>query len=574
MPLKGFISESDLNTIKVDKDNTELIYTDANAGDSKELVLNPESSYVFSLSGHNNENYTLDMSTLPRIEGVIHKRPVNIDFYPILKVYDGNCDVPNYQLRYYFQNTASSQSGMIYGTGSTRNVMSIDYNKLTKQNKNRYYIDITDGGIGYKIGDTFTLHGNRVTANVSSPLVYVDEVDEYGTVTKASIQFDSVGFYDEPFCADNVVEFVDGKYRGDSIPIEYTSGVSDKFYPNVEQRLDNNEGWYTFGLEHTNKDNEGAGLKIHIPFISKAVQLYDESLDITAAIRCDFGHVKLSTSTKVKFENPNVTTSLVPLLISNYSLNGADDVHNNYEIENIYGYGMIVKRPLVLAVEPESRIYNGSREISCKVKIISGMIENDDVTITSNVIATLVNKNASSNCEVMRESIVPSISGINANNYIFEIGTISPVVIYKREVQCIISDISFIRSTKEFQIIYSISNRIVGDDVRLDLNELKLNYTNKQSGKELSLDLALTASQYDGNIKQYTTDGEIDSTGVYRYKETGVYSIDVEQSTQDVELIDNDVISVTGLKLIGNNAENYELINLQTECNIHIKNIH
>lgn len=564
MPLTGFITDTDLNTIKIDENNVRLLYVDKNVGQNKELIPDPKSGYNFELTGLGSENYVLDISSLPTIQGDILQRPVAIDFYPVIKVYDGTVTVPHEQLRYTFQNTSDTQSGMVYGSDENRPVLTIDKSKP---------IEIIDGGIHYTRGLSFQLSGNTAPHS-SSAMLTITSVSSTGSVTGIIWGSDNYDYYDEVIDPNLSLIVVDGHRRGDTFSITLPSGASLTYNPEENKQLNNSDGIHTMSLIPAT-DTVGAGLKLKVYFKRENRVIASNPVPSNNVVASDFGKVQVSTN--AVYSSANASDKLIPLIFSNYILTGpeSDITHDNYKIQSISGWGMILRKPIIVNVTPISRVYDGTRNIQCQIAISDGPIGNDDVKLQlSEITAQLVSKDVNNSQSVINASIEIPLVGIDASNYTMKIGDVNTVKITKRDVACEISSITFVHHTGEFQIVYNLTNVIGGDDVNIDTSRLTIEHTDKK-GNAAQFDIMLDNQHYNSNIHWVTAGSYTENDGIVHTPETGEYYI-TATATNGIShnIYDGDRITIKNIQLAGSDATNYNLTTTEASTLVSLLNIH
>ena len=131
--LTNFIG-NDNELISVTLGNLDLKYIDKNSGNDKELIIDTSiASHYFELEGTKTNCYRISRDDIPEIKSDIIRRPLNVIFDSVEKIYDGTNDITSKvkQQKYndgYYYHTNDEEYNDFSGNGlvkeiSERNVM-------------------------------------------------------------------------------------------------------------------------------------------------------------------------------------------------------------------------------------------------------------------------------------------------------------------------------------------------------------------------------------------------------------------------------------------------------------------
>lgn len=567
MQLTGFLTTEDLNTIIVEKGNVELEYTTPTAGMNKEIkfvhternIINndmPEFNSTdrtfFKLSGAGSENYELDQDSLPRMQGTILKRPINVSFYPVSKVYDGTTTLDKTELMYKFTPTSSSASGLVYGTSKYRTTYNLDSS-----------YEITNGGKGYKVGDILSLNftempvdgmpnENSLNAGVPSYAqfeVKITAVDNNGAVTKLQI------LGQDPFISPVAYSYTESNDEFRYV-LKFNHG-SDVYYDFIgPHRTD--YSWQLiekYSILKSNSAVQGRGLNFTLTINVTPYTLSSTDTAISHFTPSDVDKVTISCN-DVAYSSKAVTNKLMPLVFTKPVLQGghSGDVSNCYELKNISGWGIITPRVLTVSCEFKNKVYDGTTSITPINIRYDNVVPGDSVymsTVDNAFYAPSKNCGTHVICDPNKFGI--QLSGVDRTNYIAQFnGNLPSVTITKRAVNVTVKFIRLILSTGKFEIAYSIHNTISLDDIRVDLTQGKIELSN---GTTLST-IFLSETDYDITELRYT-------------RQTGRNDKITLQITTDnntvTEVMNGEKVKITGINIIGTDANNYELQNSYCE---------
>ena len=567
MQLTGFLTTEDLNTIIVEKGNVELEYTTPTAGVNKEIkfvhterdIINndmPEFNSTdrtfFKLSGAESENYELDQDSLPRMQGTILKRPINVSFYPVSKVYDGTTTLDKNELMYAFTPTSSSASGLVYGTSKYRTIYNLDSS-----------YEITNGGKGYKVGDILSLNftempvdgmpnENSLDAGFPSYAqfeVKITAVDGDGAVTRLQV------LGQDSFISPVAYSYTESNEEFRYI-LKFNHG-SDVYYDFIgPYRTD--YSWQLiekYSILKSKSVIQGRGLNFTLTVNVQPYTLDCTDTAISHFTPSDIDKVTVNCN-NVTYSTKNVTNKLMPLIFTRPKLQGghSGDVSDCYELQNISGWGIITPRVLTVSCNFASKVYDGTTNITPINIQYDNVVSGDSVymNIADNAFySTSKNVGTYVICDPNKFGI--QLSGVDRTNYIAQFTSNLPsVTITKRHVNVDVKFIRLILSTGKFEIAYSINNIISLDDVRADITQGKIELPN---GTTLST-LFLSEEDYDVTKLQYT-------------RQTGRNDRIRLQITTDndtiTEVTNGEKVKITGINIIGTDTNNYELQNSYCE---------
>lgn len=552
MPLKGFISENDLNTIKVSNHNVEMVYDTSNANKNKPLHKAANNAYDFSLEGSNSSNYVLDTDSIPEVVSDVSPRPFNIEISPIYKTYDGTTLVnKNQGLCYHMENINGVDSGIIYGTKSTQTCLIVDVDKLPSGTQPQCAVNnkvrLQSNGYGYKQGEIFDVYAHYINNTVDNTYhVMIDEVDKEGRVISATIYAQNQPGVCELPLSDNTILLSDMRTIWNEYQDDFTH---ERYKVDFGEFINNKDFTEYFGLVPSNSGSKGAGLGIVVPVRLQSIKVREDSTDMEAGVDCDFGDVNIDSSRiDIQFSSKDVSTDMLPMSIQNVSLAGIKAP--NYIVNEIYSRGIIIPRPLLVEITAQDKVYDGTTNIICSSKILKEQIPGDDISINE-VFGQFEDKNVSNSVGIDNTTAKVTLKGLDAKNYRVCIRNIQKYKILPKQLQCKFEPVVFNRSSKQFELRYTIQGIVSGDNIRIDLSKIKLKVGNR---------VIPATFEYDGNIKHELQDSFINSnTGLTEYVESGIYAITI-QGSEAIEFRNNDSVTIENVVLENTeDALNYKL---------------
>ncbi len=501
MSLKGFLNSSDINTIKLDKNNTKIRYASPEAGKDVECVIsdiNSESNNTFTIGGEGAENYELDTSYIPKITSNIHKRPIIAKLYNVVKEYDGTDSVPSQLICWELLPTDSSESGIVEGTSTS--AQDGGFAELTK-------IRVVDGGEGYEIGDTFAILFNskryqqhyqhevnpelgnflqfkatKLKSDFSNGIAEVAIVPS-GTPNAYTIQTD----LDHPDDTSMSIYVADPCY-GIRLDCPTQTQVIKRYKQYQSPDTLYETGWSiiplfnrkTTSTDLTIRQDPGGAIfelqfKIH-PNVS--------SSDVPTKIPSDRDLVNIS-SPDISFPDKNVTTNLVPLNIKMPALTGYQKA--NYELTGCSGYGVITPKIIHnLTFVPHKKEYDGTCCLNCSIYTDDKLVDGDDIqfvvdskviyqkTPVSNVVDYHYSgDNYLTSVEYRRLLRAIELTGEDAKNYRIirpqitidnSLLEITPRPVYINNLKLVVD-----AYTKNWEITYELNNVLSQDSVDINL---------------------------------------------------------------------------------------------------------
>lgn len=570
MNLRGFLSDEDVNTIKLTKGNIILEYEDANVGENKQLNLDPRHiETFFELEGKGSQNYVLDKKSLLdannalRIRSSILPRPINVRFYSVAKEYDGTSDFDRNLLRYQIMSTSQSESGLILGSDNIvpyLRTVSAECSNLS----------------GYDDGDAFAILGHEpmrenqkegydvtknptITINVASDKNHKDTVlschEEYVCQTTFPVAHEGDDFY---FHA-NDFGYVDDKMKGNvsdnnSECVEHISPNIVKTNPSRSYEQDDKNTHYT----------EHSYMKAII-HQTLELQEFNNASNPTGKrfTASDVGKVLIDTS-GASLSNKNVTNGFQELQYHNIALvpGPLGDVSKNYTINHVTGHGLIYPRYLDLKITAHSKVYDGTNKLSydcyfpnriVSEEEVSAVIPGDEVYVEDSIkIAQWTSKNVGATPEYTAIGN-PQLSGKDSTNYVvnnhlgdYSFTNLTEVSITPREITASLTELRVVRDYSKFEINYYLYNTISGDDVALDFS----NVTITTVSDKVIPEFFIGTDAINKNMITWTDSGN---------------EIIVNTENELITLNDSQLVTISGLCLTGGDKENYTLTNTSIE---------
>lgn len=439
--LTNFIGEDD-QMIELAMDNVDLRYEDKNAGLSKIVNIDQTiTSHFFNLEGIHSEYYRIDRKTLPVIRGDILRRPINILFNGVEKVYDGdfNISLPLRALQYndgYSFNTIHNSDLSYSNTGFVKGSFEILYanNTIFKQNdivgpiiKNKdtnlqyfdYFINSNDVKFNsFEItidnDEGYTLDNGEI---IMSSISKKEQQLEHAKIEKSEIlnmvtNKDKVGLYYSIYTStlgknEKLYGIAYNGYRNISGDIEVeTYELMDNDINNTENMKIALENWlksidhkiYKLYLQNDkdgnthliflyNKDVTEYSVKSNITIKYK----YKNNLNSNIHVFRDSDENKVYATFDSAYLNSKYTsTEWKPIIIKDLKLTSGTlgDESKNYIISGYSAYGRIVPRGVIPHITCLNKVYDGTSYVPFSLDNsndnyngLENSIINDDVYI-------------------------------------------------------------------------------------------------------------------------------------------------------------------------------------------------
>ena len=515
MALKGFLNSSDINTIKLDKNNTKIRYASPEAGKDVECVIsniNSESNNTFTIEGEGAENYELDTSYMPKIISNIHKRPLVAKLYNVVKEYDGTDSVPSQFVCWELLPTDSSESGIVEGTSES--AQDGGFAKLIG-------IQVINGGTGYRNGDTFaiTLNPKRYQQHYqheTNPeqinfLTFKASISKYDYPKIRSVVFSSSS-NDPVFTLQNMQSSEDSSYvhirvvdpccRVKTTRPHHSSSVDNyNMYESSECIYDSgyaimplfNRGSSDLYSNTNNIDPGGAVFELTFK-----LEPNKYSKDIPSRIASDRGLVNIefqSIDKDITFPDKNVTPVLTPLVIKMPQLTGYQK--ENYQLVNCTGFGLILPKIIyTIVLTPLEKEYDGTCCLLSNVSTNDKLVEGDDIQFVPN--SEIVYQKSPISTETTYPYPFPGywsedfermirtieLTGEDAKNYRIirpeitidnSLLKITPRPVYISNLKLVINAAIPSGYASQWEIVYELNNMLSQDDVKVELSPLKIN---------------------------------------------------------------------------------------------------
>ena len=443
--LTNFIANDD-QMIELKMDNVYLAYHNKNAGMSKEVYIDKTiTNHFFNLEGINSQYYRIDRNEVPKIYGDIIRRPINVTFNGVEKIYDGdpNISIQLKELQFddgYTFNTIQdkhmsySNTGFLRGSYENLYIKTIAY----KQNDivgpiNEFYNKETNETIYYS---DYIINSDNI--NFDSFEIFIDN-DEGKTMSNGDIIIESIAkkeekLIDAKITKSKMLHLLDSKKETGVYYTIYKSTLNqvEKLYGIAYYGYENSFGGInieTFELIDGDVNNLEK-MKIKLENWLKAidhkiykVKLYVDELNAThliflynsdklsytvnseIAIKYKYKNkLNVNTATfknadtnkvfvkfdSAYFDNKNVSTEWKPIAVKDLQLTGGinGDESKNYVISSYSAYGRITKRGVIPHITCLDKIYDGTSYVPFNLDSseefyngIENTISGDDVYI-------------------------------------------------------------------------------------------------------------------------------------------------------------------------------------------------
>lgn len=536
MPFDGILKSTELNTIIVDTNNSEIRCKSPDAGNfiQCELVNHSDrANNSLTLSGEGSENYEIDSTTIPELLCNILKRPVQARFYNVFKEYDGTDELEPEMLVYDLLPTADKESGIVEGSNSN---VADGYCYPT-------YIEIVDGGYNYGNASTdrYTCPTFILKLKLKSddgmnhlfedgfyamlwPRINQNTYDEYGGIRKNSQTYISMG--------GNVGYVIDRRDDATKAGIRYTSQPlmnpegSSEFYlivkdptntaidrpthhktyksangqtasKSYKRDIEENLEMWPLTWNIRNSQLNGGGLVLRIKFkIVMPTSSNSDSRSYPEYIPSDRFKVWINNpSTPIKFASSNPSDEMLPLNFpSTLSLGGP--VSNNYNLVNVSGFGRITKRIISeILITPQRKVYDGTDIVNCKITG-NRILESDDVRFEDSL--NLITISPITGTTYIKDFEKLQLVGEDAYKYVVSQDLSKPTTLptsvswnwdeyrlIKRQVSLELYEviISVINGKCQFYWSYNINNIVDIDDISIDFDTLLVTLDNGKKVK-------------------------------------------------------------------------------------------
>ena len=579
MPFKGLVNPEEKNTIHLSSNgNIRLAYTTPNAGKNIDMIIDdPTIHKPFELEGEGSENYELDESSIPPIQGTILPRPVNVKFYPICKVYDGTTDIRGTKnssyLLYTFESTGEENSGIIQGTGSQRKLRRLHFSisGYTRIPNAMYIIDLP---VYKKIDDRTPVY---LLAN-DLPYNYNDHITYYGdlhALTPGKYEFNGSSAFSVDYSIDSVpYNVLDSKYTFTNWIYNPTNAVPTLIRATSKSPLNGRLNLQVIidtyqSITAASQTATPVG-KVYVESDIDKVTVYADSMELT-------------TKDVTNKPNPIIFTGL------RLAKGLGGDKSSNYKINeliNAYCY-IIPKRIGITITQDATKIYDGTTDIGYSAEL-TGIVEGDDIKISENSAPIIKLNSAKVGSRTIQRNLLPELSGKDAKNYTLDWIKLADArkktaTITARPVWCKCSAVRWLRSQHKLEFMLTLENVIDGDDVKL-CSEWDDDWFNFVSERGAFVGI-VTSDQYrfDYDIHSSTYYVECDESSLSFSLLSDASDVSIEIEAYDPEYTDKTKFTVRNgelwstmlIELTGKDASNYELQNTQlTNIPITIVDIH
>lgn len=438
--LTNFIADDDLK-IGLHVGSADLEYETKSAGLEKNILINTEvDSHYFKLVGENANLYRISKDNIPKIEGAIVKRPLNVLFDYVEKIYDGTTDITS-ELR-----------------------------KL-KLDNGYYLTDIHNEQFDY--GNSGLVRGMRERKATSKVIFKQNEViTDYITIdtqnvdlSTACLIIDGIECYSLPF-SDDAAQLV---FENDELSEIFETIVLQKTDGRTELRV-------------ISRDDCPYLYKVKKHVIIKYNYIVDTDSSYCTYANSDVGTIQVDFE-KAFFATKDVTdtTQLIALNDIKFMGDVLGDTSNNYQIANYIATGKILKRTIYPHIVFFDKTYDGSSMIQFTVDMLENKILYDDVYIHNTY-----DRASDDECMTTTKCMVDSpdvgenkpvtiksmcLEGKDAKNY--KLGDVVSnfiVNISKRRIKIVINKLRLIRATRLWEIDYTIVDAVNSDNLSLVYN--------------------------------------------------------------------------------------------------------
>ena len=512
--LTNFIG-NDNELISVTLGNSDLKYADKHSGNDKEVLIDTSIlSHYFELEGTKTNCYRISRDNIPKIKSDIIRRPLNVIFDSVEKIYDGTNDITSKvkQLRYndgYYYHTNDEEYNDFSGNGfvkeiSERNVMETNIYKSNDIVLEKYMLNtqpiifstfkmIFDGYEGYALSNDdgteaqiiFDIpepikitHKSRINDilnedNQEEGLYYYinRQIDLNNQEHKTFIAIDNRGCYDED--GNLIINPLTQEFNTEQECINWLVALYHKILNINLFKDDKNETNIVFEYLPNESDYiVKNAIYIQYDYINKT-----DKTGKYVHVSSDEGKLNVDFS-KAYFNHKDVTTEIQPIAINDLKFVGGElgDESSNYQICDYTITGKILPRNINVSVNCIDKIYDGTNKIEFDKNSISfeNTIDGDDINV-DNISFIVENSNVEDNKLAILKSI--NLVGNNSNNYI--LGNVlgdHVVNISKKSIKIEVSKIRLIRSKKLWEIDYKFidcdTNKelTIPDDLDISIN--------------------------------------------------------------------------------------------------------
>lgn len=553
MGLKGFLTESDLNNIKLKTNNLKLEYETKESSENIPLKIvedetiqyQPEAGfkvsddYYFTLTGTGSQNYVISRDSYPKLVSSIIPRSINVVFNNIIKEYDGTTSInPNINHLYYnITPTSNEHSGLVLGNKSVKYSLSLESSYI--DNSRNVTLDYQEGDLFYAHLESYSYDQKLPEFKLIEDETFIFKLT-YNDAKIMSIPYN----YDESTGLFSL-----------SLPDTKRFPISDKSNPNGnnDNYVNYPEGNQNYSL--TSTSDKGQGLTVVTSW--KVSEVKEDGDNTSDKYFVDSDFLKFLVECEdIQYSTKDVTTGMRPLIFSSAQLKPGPrgDCTNNYKINNITGFGKIVPRTVVISFDVINKIYDGTTKAEITNLSYYNIIEGDEVILSNDF--EFLHSNVG---EQYLSIITPKLTGKDSKNYL---GIIRNQGRYKanitpKSVNITINYVRISRHNNEFQISYLVDGMISGDDVHLDLSESQITIKLENGSTTTYSDVFLN-DWFTYNNSVITWNTSYDKIKLTR-------KVDGDTST----IIEGDLVNLSNLKLSGKDAYNYNLENTTAKTRIY-----
>lgn len=451
--LTNFIADDDLK-ISLDIGNADLKYETKSAGLDKEVLIDTSiDSHFFKLIGENSKLYRISKDNIPKIHGDIIKRPLNVTYDYVEKIYDGTTDISN-EIRklklddgYYLRNTHKEYNDYA-GAGFVKEIVErrVTSEMLAKAYecvKTEYILD-------------------KPNIDFSTIYINIDGIEGYA-------------LYEPDNDIANII------LQNDSL-----SNIFKSIKLSRNQSNNNSVLKFTYQDDIELEYKLISGLNIKYNYNDKSGSEY-----ITYAMS-DEGTLAVDFKNAF-FRTKDVTDEIQDITINDIKFIGdvLGDTSNNYQLTAYSSTGKILRRTIYPHIVCLDKVYDGSTVVPIKIdetyyQGLENSIPGDDIyldiayegdkdsethifTKSGNTILTTNNPDVENNKDVTLNRII--LEGHDAKNY-----TLGNVIseykmnIFKRPISIVVNKLRFIRATRRWEMEYTILNDIKSDKLTVIYN--------------------------------------------------------------------------------------------------------
>lgn len=589
MPLEGFLSREDSNTINVSTHNLKGRRQSTGSGLQPVAIVGGE----LTLSDKN-DVYELDTSNVYgestyaesspfKVKVDVLRRPVDVQCFAVVKEYDGTLDVSLQELAYRITTCGQASSGVVLGTAHTPAIYKADaegVQLLQDPAVYRYVLTEREGKpLLDKLGRYLTVPQKLEVQPDESPIqmklpIWLEHHQLHTAQAELEVDTEHTPMVslskDIPCDIRNVItaEEVPEDTHSASNPINLYLKLRDVDGINSEAALKESKSLGTIWRECAkatlhNMEQFAASYKeltrsvwIQIPLIPQWHTTPEcgqvlESSDFLDVWFC---------ADKAEFESLDRINEMQPIQLTNCTLEGSKS--SNYCLNSVSAFGIITPRRLYTHIATSNKEYDGTTVVPFLITFGSEPdfkpFEADVLSIDATKIEIhSANKNVGS--YAITQKVKPQFIGYAANRYQAMPSIYSQNVcnIEPRKCQVYIKALYYHRPTNHIEVKGYITRQVAGDDIVIDISALRY---------ELSGDLISIAQ-----LEQMLKNAKLS------WSQASYYDVATLQNTAEgLKLSNGQLINITGAKLSGNDANNYEITNIGTTHKVpfYIINVH